>query len=65
MMPKNGSGKNLKNKMEIKFFNKILPLIICLLLAGCNSEVPQDDHLLAGFRDPGVEARRPGHIGTG
>ncbi len=43
--------------MEIKFLNKILPVIICLFLAGCNNEVPQDDHLIAGFRDPGVEAR--------
>ncbi len=43
--------------MRIKLLNRIFQLIFCLFLAGCNNEMPQDDHLIEGFRNPGVEAR--------
>ena len=57
MIRENRSGNNFKEKVDAKLLNKILPLILCLFLVGCSKEVPQDNHLMEGFRNPGVEAR--------
>jgi hypothetical protein len=40
-------------KMYKKALNKILTLIALLFLSGCNKDLPQENHLVAGFMNPG------------